>query len=220
MDFKTQLWVYKKKYVFSCELTVVCGFRKFPAGLFKIGCCIYMPPRRSFKKLKIVLSHTMMTQWYQLSFPVLNWNSCLEGRGRESSPFFFNFLEGWHQNVVIRVGHIFSLEEVRGVKSQFPLTSLWKEATAYFCWMFILFLGNASLFLLWTIYDIFWKSRATAVCSEQLEKPEVHTDVGTKAFQSIILKQSQRQRSTSTLGFVWYVIIWNAVAASPEVEPE
>lgn len=53
-----------------------------------------------------------------------------------------------------------------------------------------------------------------------LKSQQIHTDVGTKAFQFIILKQSQREKSNAILGFVWFVTIWNAVAAFPEVEPE
>lgn len=108
--------------MFSCEVTVVFGFRKFPVGLFKIGCHIYMPSIRNFKKLKIVLSHMIMTQWYQISFPVLNWNSCSEERGRDSSCLlFFYFLEGWQLNVVNTGWAHFFLE--RGQRGEIPISS-------------------------------------------------------------------------------------------------
>lgn len=122
------------------------------------------------------------------------------------------------------VGQIFFLKEVREVKSQYPLSSLWKEDTTYFCWaalwIFTLLSGNFFLFILQSIYNIFWKARAAAVCSNQLKKPEAHTHLWMKVLQFTVLNQSQRGRSNPKFGFVAFTVVWKAVATSLQVETE
>lgn len=147
------------------------------------------------------------------------------GRGA----FISLFLElCWRQtpkySYMAYTGHIFFLQEVRKVKSQFPLPSLWIEATAYFCWAALwnvyAFLGKrlsfSSLNNLWH----FWKARAAALHSDQLKKPEIHTHLWMEFFQLTVLNESRRGSSNPKFGFVRFSIVWEAVAASFQIEPE